>query len=181
MKELSLSILDIVQNSLVAGAGNISVSVAADVPSDLLTITVTDDGCGMDKEFLARVIDPFTTTRTTRKVGLGIPLFKLAAEQSGGRLEITSEVGKGTEVKAEFSLSHIDRPPLGDMGQTLALLINGNPDVHFTYTHSAALGSLVLDTDEMKLVLGDIPLDSPEIFEWIAEYVNSGLAETGPI
>jgi hypothetical protein len=179
MKELSLNILDIAQNSVRAEAENITIAIEQRLERDLLLIEIGDDGCGMSEELLRRVSDPFSTTRTTRNVGMGIPLFKLAAEQSGGRLDISSRLSEGTTLRAYFALSSIDRPPLGDMGSTMALLISASPDIRFLYTHTTDTGSFSLDTLEMKAVLGDIPLNSPEVFSWIVDHVNSGLSEIG--
>ena len=136
MRELSLNILDIAQNSLSAGAGLVTLTVDEDSGADSLTLRVEDDGRGMDADTLQRVRDPFYTTRTTRKVGMGIPLFRMAAEMTGGSLDIVSEPGKGTAVTASFSLSHIDRMPLGDMAGTVTALIRLNPGVDFVYRHT---------------------------------------------
>ena len=136
MRELSLNILDIAQNSLSAGAGLVTLTVDEDSGADSLTLRVEDDGRGMDADTLQRIRDPFYTTRTTRKVGMGIPLFRMAAEMTGGSLDIVSEPGKGTAVTASFSLSHIDRMPLGDMAGTVTALIRLNPGVDFVYRHT---------------------------------------------
>ena len=132
-----------------------------------MTIRIADDGKGMDEEFLAQVTDPFTTTRTTRKVGMGIPLFKEAAEATGGTFQIKSQVGKGTEVYATFTYSHIDRMPLGDMAGTLSALIRLNPQVDFVYRHRRDGREAALDTRELRQVLEGVPLDTPEVMEWI--------------
>ncbi|MDR1093080.1 MAG: ATP-binding protein, partial [Clostridiales bacterium] len=136
MRELSLHILDIVQNSIGAGAKTVRIGVAADTARDCLTIIIADDGKGMTKEFAENVTDPFTTTRTTRKVGMGLALFKAAAEDSGGSLKIESELGKGTTVTAVFGLSSIDRVPLGDLAGTMITLIRGAPDVDYVLEYA---------------------------------------------
>ena len=159
MRELSLNILDIAQNSLSAGAG-------------LVTLTVDEDGRGMDADTLQRVRDPFYTTRTTRKVGMGIPLFRMAAEMTGGSLDIVSEPGKGTAVTASFSLSHIDRMPLGDMAGTVTALIRLNPGVDFVYRHTVDGRSFEMDTRELRAQLGDVPLSEPDVMEWIDGYLR---------
>ncbi len=173
MKELSLNILDIVENSAKAGAPNIGISL---VEADgLLTLTITDDGCGMTEETLRRITDPFYTTRTTRKVGLGIPLLTLAAEQTGGSVSIASRHkdlypdDHGTVVVAGIHRDHIDAPPLGDVIATVVTVIQGHPDRDFTYTHRSETLDVSLDTKDMREVLGDIPLSSPEILMWIEE------------
>ncbi len=172
MKELSLHILDIAQNSLKAGASRVGIDIS-ETPLTL-KITVSDDGCGMSPELLARVTDPFTTTRTTRKVGLGIPLFKLAAEQTGGSLEIDSEPGRGTTLRAVFTNRHIDLPPLGDIPSTIVSLVQGSPGVDFVYRHSSGDMEFELDTSEVRARLDGVPLDEPEVLEWIAAYVRDG-------
>ena len=135
MRELSLNILDIAQNSITAGATLIAIRVAEDTAADRLTIAVQDDGKGMTAEQVARVMDPFYTTRTTRKVGMGIPLFRMAAQQTGGDLSIDSTPGAGTTVTATFGLSHIDRMPLGNMADTMCILMGCNEQINFSFTY----------------------------------------------
>ena len=177
MKELSLHILDIVQNSIKAEAKNITVEIVESVGEDKLTITVIDDGCGMSEEFLARVRDPFTTTRTTRKTGMGISLFEAAAQQTGGGLDIKSKLGEGTTLTVWFGLSSIDRAPLGDMAGTMETIIGGAPDIDYVYWHVTDKGEFVLDTKELRQMLGDVPLNVPDILSWINGYIEEGLAE----
>ena len=160
MEELSLHILDIAKNSVKAKA---------------TLIEIEDNGCGMDKEFLKTVTDPFSTTRTTRKVGLGIPLFKAAAQRCGGDLEIFSETGKGTTLRAWFEHNHIDRAPLGDMAGTMQTLISGSPEIDFLYCHTINDREFILDTREMRNILGDVPLDSMEVVSWIYDYTEEGI------
>ncbi|MBE6649938.1 MAG: sensor histidine kinase [Ruminococcaceae bacterium] len=175
MKELSLNILDIAMNSVKAGASLISIKI--DESDDKLLITITDDGCGMSEDMVKRVTDPFCTTRTTRKVGLGIPFYKLAAEQTGGKLEINSKTKEnndavsGTEVKALFMKNHIDCLPLGDIISTVCTLIQGSPDINFEFSHKYN-NEVYLSTAEMRQILGDIPLNSPDVLVWVREYLN---------
>lgn len=171
MKEISLHLLDIAQNSVTAGAKNIDLSLTEDVQHKC-QLVIKDDGKGMAPEFLAVVTDPFTTTRTTRKVGMGLPLLRLMTEQTGGCLDIESEVGKGTTVTACFDGGHIDCPPMGDMPSTVALLIQGTPDVEWTYCHTTPVGSFTLNTRELRSLLGDVPLSEPEVIRWIIEYLQ---------
>lgn len=173
MKELSLNLLDIAQNSISAGAR--CLDLAVEEAGGLITLTVKDDGRGMSPEFLAAVTDPFTTTRTTRKVGLGLPLLRMACEQTGGRLDIQSEVGKGTLVTATFHADHIDCPPLGDMAATVALLAQGAPDgLEITYLRRTEKGEFRFDTRQVREILGpDVPLSAPEVAAWVKEYVES--------
>ena len=177
MKELSLNILDIAENSVRAGAKLITIEVTEDPAADRLTIRISDDGCGMSPELLASVCDPFTTTRTTRKVGLGIPLFKEAAEMAGGDFSITSEVGKGTVTTATFTRSHIDRMPLGDVASTIATLIQCNDDREFLYRYTFDQNSFTLDTRELRQVLGGVPLCEPDVVCWIREYIRQNTNE----
>ncbi len=174
MKELSLNILDIAQNSFTAGATLTEITLTETEES--LTISVKDNGCGMDEETLQKVTNPFYTTRTTRKVGLGIPLFRMAAEQTGGRLTITSskdEANHGTETKAEFYKNHIDFTPLGDIASTVCLLAQGCGDGDMIFTHIVNGDlSVVLDTRELRQVLQGLPLSNPDVQLWIKEYVR---------
>ena len=176
MQELSLNVLDLAQNSIRAGASQISVAAAEHPTEHLLTITVSDNGCGMDEETLRNVCDPFFTTRTTRKVGMGIPLFRLAAEQTGGSFEITSEKGVGTSTKAVFHSDSIDFTPLGDMTSTVTVLISMNTDRDFIYRRKVDGEEFVLDTREIKNILEGVPLDNPEVVQWMKEYIDENTA-----
>lgn len=177
MREIALHILDIVQNSVVAKATRIEVDICEDIKNDVLRVVITDNGCGMTKEFLEKVIDPFTTKRTTRKVGLGIPLYKTAAEMTGGSFDIKSEVGKGTVVTATFGYSHIDRQPLGDMAETILGLVTSYEDIEFKYRHSVGDEIFELNTAELKNVLGDVPFTAPEVYMWLSDCLKEGEEE----
>lgn len=177
MKELSLNILDIAQNSIKAGAKRLEILL--DRRESWLTVTIADDGVGMSPEFAAAAADPFTTTRTTRKVGMGLPLFKLAAEQTGGTFSITSRQASaespahGTAVTATFDTNHVDCEPLGDITSTVLTLIQGNPELSLTYVNRSEADELRLSTDEMREVLGEgVPLNSPEVLAWAREYLE---------
>ncbi len=176
MKELSLNILDITENSVKAKATLTEIAICED--DEKLEITVTDNGVGMTKEVLSTVTDPFYTTRTTRKVGLGLPLLKLEAEMTGGGIEVESThisedaENHGTKVSAKFYKNHIDCIPLGDIVETVATLIQGHPDTDFLFTHRFAGGEAVLDTRELRQVLEGVPLDTYEVIKWIKEYLN---------
>lgn len=173
MKELSLNVLDITENSVKAGATLTEILLTES--EEVLTIRIRDNGSGMSEEVLRSVSDPFYTTRTTRRVGLGIPLLTLAAEQTGGSVTITShqrseeDPTSGTEVCATFMTGHIDCPPLGDMISTVVTLIQGHPDRDFLFRHTRAKGEIELDTRELRAVLEDVPLSSFEVLEWIRE------------
>lgn len=172
MEELSLHILDIVQNSVAAKAELIEVEIVEDIDADTLTITITDNGCGMSEEMVKKVVDPFTTGRKTRRVGLGIPLFKLAAELTGGDFGIESELGKGTRILARFGHSHIDRQPLGDIASTMHQLIVMNENTDFLYVHKVNGNEFKLDTREVKEILGGVSLAEYEVMVWLLEYLK---------
>ncbi len=169
--------MDVAENSVRAGASLTTISVTADTEKDRLTIVIADNGSGMDPEQLRKVTDPFYTTRTTRKVGLGVSFFKLAAESAGGTFSIHSEPGRGTTVTAVFVLSHIDRMPLGDMTSTIHNLIIYHPETDFCYTYQYDGASFTLDTRQMREILGDVPLDTPEVSAYILEYLTENKQE----
>lgn len=175
MRELSLNVMDIAQNSISAGASLITVAVEEN--ETLLSIVVEDNGRGMTPEQVRSVTDPFYTTRTTRKVGLGIPLFKMEAEMTGGGLTVQSQPGKGTVVRAEFVPSHVDMIPLGDINDTMMLLITCNPDRDFLFRRRIGEEEFTLDTRELRGILGDVPLNAPDVALWIKEYLAEQTAE----
>lgn len=173
MKELSLNILDIAKNSTVAGASLIEISLVTD-EKGFLTLTIRDDGCGMDEETLRRVSDPFYTTRKTRKVGMGLPLLRMAAESTGGALSIESSVcpdAHGTTVIATFDTRHIDFMPVGDVVSSLVILIGGDPDRDFVFLDKTPERTVTLDTRELRQVLGEVSLGEYEVLEWIRAYL----------
>ena len=172
MRELSLNILDVAQNSITAGASLITIEVTENTVDKTMLIGIYDNGKGMSEEQVKSVIDPFFTTRTTRKVGMGIPLFKMAAEQTGGGLEIESEIGVGTNVRASFKTDSVDFTPLGDIASTVQMLITMNTDRDFVYKHTVNEKEFIADTREIKGILGDVPLDTYEVSQWILEFIK---------
>ena len=173
MKELSLNILDITENSVKAGATLTEINIIES--GDTFTLTIKDNGCGMSEEILQTVENPFYTTRTTRKVGLGIPLLKMAAELTGGNVQITSstdQVNHGTTVTAHFFKNHLDFTPLGNIKETMVTLIQGHPDIDFLFTHQTESGEAKLDTRELRAALEGVPLNTYEVIVWIREYLN---------
>lgn len=176
MRELSMHILDLAQNCIAAGATLVSISVKADTASDTLEIEIADDGKGMDPEFAAHVVDPFVTTRTTRSVGLGIPMFDQAARATDGHLELQSQPGAGTSIKACFGLRHIDRAPLGDITATLISLIAANPGMDFVYKQSLDDYHFSLDTRELKRELDGVPLNEQAVLMWLRDYIRDGIS-----
>jgi anti-sigma regulatory factor (Ser/Thr protein kinase) len=177
MTELSLNVLDVANNSVRAKAGLITITVRVHTETDELIIIIADNGCGMNKEQLERVEDPFYTTRTTRKVGLGIPFFKFSALSTGGSFRIQSAPDKGTTVTAVFVLSNIDRMPLGDMNSTIHTLITINPKIDFLYTYEFDGKMFHLDTREFRNILGDVPLDTPDVSAYIKTYLAENQKE----
>ncbi|MFI3170270.1 MAG: ATP-binding protein [Faecalibacterium sp.] len=178
MTELSLNVLDVAENSVRADASLVEITVSADVVKDHLSIVIQDNGCGMTQQQISQVTDPFFTSRTTRKVGLGVPFFKYAAESAGGTFDITSTVGVGTTVRATFVLSHIDRMPLGDMTSTIHNLIVYHAEIDFVYRYEYNEKSFTLDTREFREILGDVSLAEPEVSNYIKEFLTENKLET---
>jgi DNA mismatch repair ATPase MutL len=175
MKALALNILDIVQNSIRAKATEISITITESESSDLYRISVTDNGTGISDEIIDNVTDPFVTTRTKRRMGLGLPLLKYHAEMTGGSLEIESEQGKGTKVSASFSNHHIDRQPLGDIVGVLIISIAANPGIEFRYNHSTDKGEYDFSSAETKEYLEITSLCERELLEDLAEIICENL------
>lgn len=177
MKELSLHILDIVQNSLSANSKLIEIEINENFKDNVYSITITDKGIGMNKELLVNVTDPYYTTRTTRKVGMGISLFKQNAERSGGKLTIDSELGKGTVLEAIFEHNHIDRPQLGDIAGVVVLTAISNKNIRFIYRHTTDFGKYIFDTDEIKESLGELNINQAKIMSFLKEMIIENLKE----
>lgn len=175
MNELSLHILDICQNSIKANATLIEIIIEEDTPTNLYRITIHDNGHGMSDKTLSEVADPFFTTRTTRSVGLGVSLYKMAAELSGGSLSITSTINQGTSLIAEFQHNHIDRAPLGAIEDTLTILIMNEAEIDIYYKHVHNQKEYVLDTREIKQVLDGIPLTDYDIILWVKNNIKEGI------
>ncbi|NTW16405.1 MAG: ATP-binding protein [Syntrophaceae bacterium] len=179
MLELSLHILDVVENSTRAGAKNVELTMVEDTCKDTLSLEIKDDGSGMSEDVVKKVLDPFYTTKTVRNVGLGLPMLAQATERTEGHFIIESKGGEGTRVAAVFKLSHIDLQPLGDIASTLVTLIAGNPDVDFIYRHQHDHREYVLDTKDIKKEIDDVPINNVEILNFIREHVQEGLKEIG--
>ncbi len=177
MKDLSLHILDILQNSTRAEATQIQLIIEESIKNDLLSIEITDNGKGMSEETVKKAIDPFYTTRTTRKVGMGLPLLKQNAELTGGRLDIKSEIGVGTSVKVYFVYSNIDRPDLGNIPQTIKAFIAGNPEVALIYKHQVNDNVFEFKTEEVKEILEGIPINNLKVLKYIEELILENLKE----
>lgn len=176
MNELSLYILDLVQNSVAASARRVRIAVDFPDGEDLLVISIQDDGRGMDEALLLRVTSPFTTTRTTRKVGLGIPMARQLCEDCAGSFEITSALGAGTNLRMIARRSHIDLPPMGDLPGTMVALVTGCPDApDFSLRYARGESAFTFDTAEIREALGGVPLNQPEVLSWIGEYVKESI------
>lgn len=172
-----MHIMDILQNSTRAGATEVTLEVLEDAAADTLTIRFIDNGCGMDAETVQKVINPFFTTRTTRKVGLGLPLLKQNTEQTGGSLDIQSEKGKGTTVTAVFGLTHLDRPPMGDLAGTVVLTASAYPDIRFIFHYQNDKVDYVFDTKEVNEALDGISIQEPEVIEYLKEMIENNISE----
>jgi hypothetical protein len=180
MREIALHLLDIAENSAAAASKNVSIQVHEDLLRDRLTACVIDNGRGMDAETARQVQDPFYTTRTTRKVGLGIPLLKLAAEQAEGRFSLGSEPGKGTRVEAEFRHSNIDRMPLGDLASTFLTVLISHPEIDWTFTYQvtekdAQSRDFVFESAELKSEIQDVSLTEPEVLMFVRGMIEEGI------
>jgi len=175
MEDLSLHILDITENSIRAGANKIKILILEDIKANLLLLEICDNGKGMDKEMVKRVCDPFYTTKSVRRVGLGLPLLAQTARECGGDLEIETGQGKGSTVTARFQHDHIDRKPMGDIEKTMTVLIVSHPDIDFILEHKKGNGSYTLDTGDLKRQLDGIPINNPEVIKFIKNDINSWL------
>jgi len=177
MRELADNILDIAQNSISAKASLVEIDITVDHSRDVVSLRFADDGCGMSAEMAQAVCDPFTTTRKTRKVGLGLPLLKMTAQATGGEFAIESQIGKGTTVSVSFGLSHIDRPPMGDVPGSLFTLVLMNPQTDFLFIYDYDGKRFAFDTREIKEAVAPIPIDNPEISAWIKDCLYQEITE----
>ncbi len=190
MREITLHLLDLAENSVSAGARTVQIAVCEDLVADRLTASIEDDGRGMDAETVKKVTDPFYTSRTTRKVGLGIPLFKGAAEECNGGLTISSKLGEGTRVEVSFQHSHIDRMPLGNLSATFLGLLVGHPEIHWIFRYTVRSPRAIsgarngteekfeFDDQPVKETLEGLPLTHPEVLSFVRGMIEEGIAET---
>ena len=177
MKDLSLHILDLAQNSLKANCTELEILVNEDLKKDLFEIIIKDDGTGMNENFLKIADDPFTTTRKTRSVGLGLSLTKAAALRCEGKFNIKSKKGKGTEIFFSFKYSHIDRAPLGNIGETIVSLINNRPEIEIRYSHIYNENKFNFNTRDIKKLLDEVDINNVDILLWIKDYINENINE----
>lgn len=177
MKELAMHVYDLMENSTAADSTLVSLTIRDSLKDNIFHFTIQDNGHGMTPEFLARVTDPYTTSRTTRKVGLGLPLIKMNTENCGGGMNITSQVGVGTRLEFWFQHNHWDRPPMGDLPGTLVLLLSAHQDIHFVITYTTDVDTFQLDTDEIREALGDMSLNDIHIINYLREMITENLRE----
>lgn len=175
MRDLSMHIMDIAQNSVTARATKLNIDIKEDITDDTYTIIIEDNGIGMTRDYVSTISDPFVTSRSTRRVGLGIPLLKQNAERTGGNIEIESQPGEGTIVKAQFILSHPDRPPIGDIAGTVVLLSVANPGIEIAYNHYTNKGEYHYNTTEITETLDGVPLSEPSVIRFLKEMINENL------
>ena len=177
MKELALHVYDLMENSTAANSTLVELTIKDSLKDNIYAFTIKDNGKGMTPEFLAKVTDPWTTSRTTRKVGLGLPLIKMNTENCGGGMKIESEVGKGTVLNFWFQHDNIDRPPMGDLAGTLVMLFAAHEDIHFIYKHITDEGEFVFDTDEIKEALDGMSMNDINIMKYLKEMIQENLEE----
>lgn len=175
MEELSLHILDLMENSLAAGASLLELKIIEDPAANWMVIELTDNGKGMSEGEAEAALDPFFTTHTTRRVGLGLPLFKATAQQCGGSLTLISQPGKGTRVVVTLELSHIDRPPLGDIGATIASILSREEPPEVYYYHQRGKKAFEFSTSWLKDQLGDVLINLAPVLKWVQSHINEGL------
>jgi len=175
VRELALHLLDIIHNSIAANASRIDIEVEENTQNNTLRMMVRDNGHGMSEEMVKKVMDPFTTSRTTRKVGLGIPLLKAAAESCNGYLDISSSPGIGTCVEAVFQLNHIDRMPLGDLAGTLYSLVVGAPEIHWVFRYKVDHNEFLFDDQDIKSTLEDVPITEPGVLKFLQNLIKDGI------
>jgi len=175
MKDISLHILDLAQNCLTAGATIVTIEIEECLQDNIFKVSILDNGKGIAADVLPRVVDPYFTTRKTRKVGMGLPLLKQNAEAAGGTFQISSEVGVGTKICAVFKHNHFDRPPLGDIAGVVVLLVGANPEIRFVYTHRTQTGNYTFDTAEVQEALEGLPLNDYNVMQLLKEMINANI------
>lgn len=175
MEEICAHILDITANAVTAGAGHVAVTIEEDRNNNLLSVTFKDDGRGMDEEMVKKVVDPFFSTKKGKKVGLGIPLLKGTAETCGGKFRLASRPGQGVDISASFQLDHPDLPPLGNLKDTILVLVIGNPDVDFSFSYTVDGRTFSLYTRQIREMIGSVPINHPDIVKFLTEYLDEKL------
>ena len=179
MNDLSLHILDIAENSINAGASEISIKIIEDTRENILSIEISDNGKGMDEETIQKVYNPFFTTKSCKRTGLGIPLLAQSARECGGDLTIKTEKGRGTTIHVSFQYDHIDRKPLGAIGDTLIVLIASHPEIDFIFEHRRNDSIYSLNTSEIRKELDGVPMNAPAVINYIKDDISAWLISTG--
>lgn len=177
MKTIALHIMDVLQNSIKVKSTLIELDILENKSADELVVVFKDNGCGMSEEMIKKVTNPFFTTRTERRVGLGLPLLKQNAEMTGGCLKIESEVGVGTVVTSVFGLSHIDRPPMGDIAGVVALTVAANPEIEFIFSYKVDDKSYLFDTRDVKVALDGLPINNPQVIQFMKEMIDENISQ----
>ena len=179
MKELAMHVYDLMENSTAANSTEVSLTIRDSLKDNVYAFTIKDNGKGMSPEFLAKVTDPYTTSRTTRKVGLGLPLIKMNTENCGGGMRLQSEVGKGTVLEFWFQHDHWDRPPMGDLAGTIVMLCAAHEDIHIVYTHITDEGEFTFDTNEIHEALDGMSMNDIKVMGWLKDMVQENLESIG--
>ncbi len=175
MKELAMHVYDLMENSTAANSTEVKLTIRDSLKDNIYAFTIEDNGKGMTPEFMAKVTDPYTTSRTTRKVGLGLPLIKMNTENCGGGMKLQSEVGKGTRLDFWFQHNHWDRPPMGDIAGTIVMLCAAHEDIHIIYKHITDEGEFVFDTDEIHEALDGMSMNDVKVMGWLKDMVQENL------
>ena len=175
MQEIAMTILDIAQNSIRACAKLIQIVIRDSHKDNIIHIECLDDGCGMDDKTLQKVTDPFYTTRTTRQIGLGIPMFKESVEATGGWFSIESQKSVGTKIIGEYVKNHLDTPPMGNIAETLITLIQYDDHIDYVFQYICDDFEWVLNTKEIKDILDGVPINQPDIILWLKDYIKEGM------
>lgn len=179
MKELAMHVYDLMENSTAANSTEVKLTIKDSIKENIYAFTIEDNGKGMTPEFMARVTDPYTTSRTTRKVGLGLPLIKMNTENCGGGMKLQSEVGKGTRLDFWFQHDHWDRPPMGDLAGTIVMLCAAHEDIHIIYRHITDQGEFVFDTAEIHEALDGMSMNDVKVMAWLKEMIQENLEAIG--
>ena len=175
MKELAMHVYDLMENSTAANSTEVKLTIRDSLKDNIYAFTIEDNGKGMTPEFMAKVTDPYTTSRTTRKVGLGLPLIKMNTENCGGGMKLQSEVGKGTRLDFWFQHNHWDRPPMGDLAGTIVMLCAAHEDIHIIYKHITDEDEFVFDTNEIKEALDGMSMNDVKVMGWLKDMVQENL------
>lgn len=177
MQDMAMQIMEIMMNSIHAKPSRIQLKISDSAKDNKISFTVQDNGSGMSEEMVKKITDPFVTTRTTRKIGMGVAFLKEMCEQCKGALNIRSSPGKGTEVEASVQKDCIDTPEMGDLGELMMECVQADETIEYSFTYSTDTGQFVFQTDEVRKQLADVSLLEPSVLLWIKEYINQGIQQ----